>query len=63
LRDRRALEELDDEHAALPVLYLAELERFAEKLGAAGLRALLAAREAFGPGVELRSVRGTRRDG
>jgi hypothetical protein len=42
---------------------LAELERAAETLGAAGLRALLAARGTFGPAVELRRVYGSRRDG
>ena len=63
VRDRRALEALDVGHAALPVLYLDELERSTGKLGAAGLQALLAARSAFGPGVELRAVRGGQRDG
>jgi hypothetical protein len=63
VRDARALEALDEEHAALPVLYINELERSAQNLGAAGLRALLAARSAFGTAVELRRVRGSRRDG
>lgn len=63
VRDRRALQSLDQEHAVLPVLYLAELEHWAGELGASGLRALLAARGVEGPGVELRRVYGSRRDG
>lgn len=63
VRDRRALEALDQEHAALPVLYVAELERWAEELGPAGLRALLAARAVEGAGVELRRVTRTHVDG
>ncbi len=37
VRDACALEDLDQEHAALPVLYLAELERWVHELGTAGL--------------------------
>lgn len=67
VRDQRALETLDQEHAVLPVLTFEEIERHAAKTSRVGLRAgllaLLAAREVYGAAVELRRVTRTQADG
>ncbi len=56
-RDEAALEALTEADQRLPVLFFGEAAKL-RQMGLEGLRALLDFRAVFGPGVELRSVRG-----
>ena len=51
-RDQDALKTLTDEDRGLPVLFFADCAHV-EELGLDGLRALLDARQVFGPGAAL----------
>ena len=56
-RDEAALEALTDADQQMAVLFFGEAAKL-RQMGLEGLRALLDFRAVFGPGVELRSVRG-----